>query len=190
MKNDILFGKFPVLESSNLILKGIEKEDVKEVFSIYNNDKVFEFCGILPKRNINTVENMIGHFERDYNKKSRIKWGVYSKNDNSRLVGIIEAMDFNQKVNMVTIGYFLAEDQWGRGIASEAVRRLITFLFEVAEINRIHAEVMPDNVASKKVLLKNGFIKEGLVRQARLWSGKGLVDLEIYGILREDYYKG
>ena len=73
MKFEMIFGMFPVLESNNLILKKIEKEDVKEVFAIYNNDKVFEFCGILPKHNIDTVGNMIGHFERDYNTKRRIK---------------------------------------------------------------------------------------------------------------------
>jgi [ribosomal protein S5]-alanine N-acetyltransferase len=54
-------------------------------------------------------------------------------------------------------------------------------------VNRIQAEVMPLNEASKKVLLKNSFIKEGTLRQATLWSGKGIVDLEIYSILREDY---
>jgi ribosomal-protein-alanine N-acetyltransferase len=186
---DIIFGKFPVLESSNLILKRVEKEDVQEVFAIYNNDKVFEFCGILPKHNIETVEKMIGHFERDYNKKSRIKWGIFSKNHDNKLVGIIEAMDFNQKVNMVTIGYFLAEEYWEKGITSEAVSILTKFLFETVNINRIHAEVMLKNLASKKVLIKNGFIKEGLVRQASLWAGKGIVDLEIYGIIREDYNK-
>jgi len=189
MNTDIIFGNFPVLECENLILNRIEKEDVQEVFAIYSNDKVFEFCGILPKHNIDTVGNMIGHFDRDYNKKSRVKWGIFSKKDSNKLVGIIEAMDFNQKVNMVTIGYFLAEEYWGKGIASEAVEALIGFLFETANINRIHAEIMPKNTASKKVLIKNGFIKEGLVRQANLWPGKGVVDLEIYGILKEDYNK-
>lgn len=49
MKFEMIFGMFPVLESDNLILKKIQKGVVKEVFAIYNNDKVFEFCGILPK---------------------------------------------------------------------------------------------------------------------------------------------
>ncbi len=189
MKTEMIFGEFPVLESLNLILKRVEKEDIREVFAIYNNDKVFEFCGILPKHNIETVGNMIGHFERDYNKKSRIKWGIFSKNNNNKLVGIIEAMDFNQKVNMVTIGYFLAEEYWEKGIASEAVCILIKFLFETVNVNRIHAEVMLKNLASKKILINNGFIKEGLLRQASLWAGKGIVDLEVYGIIREDYNK-
>jgi len=74
------------------------------------------------------------------------------------------------------IGYFLAESNWGRG-ATEAVSLLIRYLFTEADVNRIQAEVMPRNEASKKVLLKNGFIKEGT-----LWSGKGIVDLEIYSM--------
>lgn len=100
---------------------------------------------------------------------------------------LLKAMDFNQKVNMVTTGYFLAEEYWGRGIASEAVGILIKFLFETININRIKAEVMLKNMASKKVLMKNGFTKEGLVRQGSLWPGKGIVDLEMYSILRGDY---
>lgn len=187
MNVETIFGEFPVLESNNLILKKIEKEDVQEVFAIYNNDKVFEFCGILPKHNIENVGKMIGHFERDYNKKSRIKLGIFLKNENNKLIGIIEAMDFNQKVNMVTIGYFLAEEYWGKGIASEAVSILIKFLFKNVDINRIQAEVMLANKASKRVLLKNGFTKEGLLRQAAFWSGRGIVDLEIFSILRGDY---
>ncbi len=189
MNIEIIFGELPVLESESIILKKIEKADVQEVFAIYNNDKVFKYCGILPKHNIETVGNMIDHFERDYNKRSRVKWGIFSKNHANKLVGIIEGMDFKQKINMVTIGYFLAEEYWGKGIATEAVSILIKFLFETVNINRIHAEVMPENFVSKKVLKKNGFIKEGLVRQANLWPGKGVIDLEIYGILREDYDK-
>ena len=85
------------------------------------------------------------------------------------------------------IGYFLAEDNLGKGIPTESVHMLVKFLFEEVNVNRIQAEVMPANEASTKVLLKNGFVKEGLLRQAILWSGKGVVDLEIFGILKEEY---
>lgn len=168
-------------------MKKIEEQHLDEVFEIYNNDKVFEYCGIIPKHNKDTVRNMIGHFERDYNKRSRVKWGIFANSDPDRLLGIAEAFDFNQKVNGVTIGYFLSEAHWGKGIATEAVSLLLNFLFTEANVNRIQAEVMPQNEASKKVLLKNGFLKEGTLRQASLWAGKGIVDLEIYSILKEDY---
>ncbi|ENQ3076899.1 GNAT family N-acetyltransferase [Bacillus sp. WLY-B-L8] len=187
MDLEMVFEEFPVLESQNLVLKKIEEVHLQELYAIYNNDKVFEYCGIIPKHNIKTVSKMIQHFERDYDKQSRIKWGIFQKNKSDILVGIVEALDFNRKVNMATIGYFLAEEYWGKGIASEAVQTVVKFLFEDVHINRIQAEVMPANDISKKVLLKNGFMKEGLLRQATLWSGKGIVDLEIYSVLQEDY---
>ncbi|MET3196689.1 RimJ/RimL family protein N-acetyltransferase [Bacillus sp. OAE603] len=90
---------------------------------------------------------------------------------------------------MVTIGYYLAEEYWGCGIATEAVSVLLAFLFNEGNVNRIQAEVMPQNELSKKVLQKNGFLKEGTLRQATIWSGKGIVDLEIYSILKEEYMK-
>lgn len=182
-----VFKQFPTLHSANLQFKKIEDSHIQELFAIYDNDKVFEYCGIIPKHNLQTVQKMIGHFERDYMKKSRIKWGIFEKSQSEKLVGIIEAMDFNQKVDMVTIGYYLAEAFWGKGIASEAVAVIVKFLMEEVNVNRIQAEVMPLNEPSKKVLLKNGFLKEGLLRQASLWSGKGVVDLEIYGLLKADY---
>ncbi len=187
MDSQKVFANFPVLQSAQLVLKKIEEIHLQDLYAIYDNDHVFQYCGIIAKHNIQTVNKMIGHFERDYQKKSRVKWGVFQKGQENTLVGIIECMDFNHKVNMVTIGYFLAENHWGKGIATEAVRIVVNFLFEEVGINRIQAEVMPANEVSKKVLLKNGFSKEGLLRQASVWSGKGIVDLEIYGILKEDY---
>jgi ribosomal-protein-alanine N-acetyltransferase len=187
MNLEAVFGEFPVLKSDELTLKKMEERHVDDVFGIYSNDKVFEYCGILPKHNKNTVSSMIGHFARDYHKRTRIKWGIFANAEPERLLGIMEAVDFNQKVNMVTIGYFLDEVHWGKGIASAAVKLMLHFLFVDVNVNRIQAEVMPGNDSSKKVLVKNGFVREGTLRQASLWPGKGIVDLEVYGILQEDY---
>jgi RimJ/RimL family protein N-acetyltransferase len=189
MNIEAVFEQFTILKSDVLVLKKIEPHHINEVFAIYDNDTVFEYCGIIPKHNKDTVKNMIGHFQRDYTKRSRVKWGIFYQSQPDELLGIIEALDFNQKVNAVTIGYFLAEAHWGKGIAAEAVNILLHYLFVDVNVNRIQAEVMPQNANSKKVLLQNGFIKEGTLRQATLWSGKGIVDIELYSILREDYVK-
>ncbi|UKS31357.1 GNAT family N-acetyltransferase [Paenibacillus sp. HWE-109] len=187
MNMEAVFEQFPIVKSDKLILKKIEEHHLDEIYAIYSNDQVFEFCGIIPKHNKATVKSMIGHFERDFTKRTKIKWGIFTLTASEQLVGIIEVFDLNQKVNMVTIGYFLAESHWGKGIASEAVKILVEYLFREINVNRIQAEVMPRNEISKKVLLKNGFRQEGLLRQAAVWSGKGIVDLEIYGLLKEDY---
>ncbi|MBG9564861.1 GNAT family protein [Brevibacillus agri] len=189
MNSNALFHEFPVLKSDHLILREIEDCHLEELYEIYSNDNVFEYCGIIPKHKKDTVLTMIGHFKRDYLKKSRVKWGMFPAQQSERLVGIIEAFEFNQRVNMATIGYFLAEAHWGKGFASEAVQMVVRFLMEEVNVNRIQAEVMPKNEPSKQVLRKNGFTLEGTLRQAALWSGKGIVDLEIYGLLQEDYQK-
>lgn len=181
-----LFDTFPTLESENLILGKIEEKDLEALFEIYDNEKVFEYCGIIPKHNKETVRKMIPHFERDFNKETIIKWGIFRKS-NRELVGIMEIGSYNKKVNMVTIGYFLAEKYWNQGITTEAVRILVKHLFEEIHVNRIQAEVMPLNENSKKVLKKNGFTSEGVIRQATIWAGKGLVDLELFSLLKSDY---
>lgn len=68
----MVFGDFPVLESVNLVLRKIEEVHLQELYSIYDNDKVFEYCGIIPKHNLQTVRKMIGHFDRDYHKKAEL----------------------------------------------------------------------------------------------------------------------
>lgn len=187
MDSAALFNEFPRIESSRLILAEIGDDSLDDLFAIYSNDRVFQYCGILPRHNKETVSNMIGHFRRDYNKQLNVKMGIFLKNDLMKLTGIIEIFQVEHKVNMVTLGYFLAEEYWGMGIATEAVRMVLPFLFGKVNVNRVQADVMPANEPSKRVLLKNGFIKEGMIRQGSVWTGKGLVDLEIYGILKSDY---
>lgn len=186
MQYDILFETYPYLETERLILKKIEASDADGVFNLYSNDEVFRYCGIIPKHNYETVRKMIGHFERDYNKRQNIKLGIFSKEDSGKFTGIIEMMNFKNKVNMVTVGYFLAEEYWGRGFATEALKKLKDHLFEVAVINRIQAEIMPENTASEKVLLKSGFVCEGLIRQGAFWPGKGVVDLKLFAVLNNE----
>lgn len=191
MNSSALFQEFPVLKSDELILREIEECHLQDLYEIYSNENVFTYCGIIPKQKKDTVMKMIGHFKRDYLKKSRVKWGIFPvhEHESDTLVGIIEAFDFHQRVNMATIGYFLAEAHWGKGTASKAVNMVVRFLMKEVKLNRIQAEVMPPNEASKHVLRKNGFMMEGTLRQAALWTGKGIVDLEIYGLLQEDYQK-
>lgn len=187
MNMDAIFKQFPILESVGIMLKKVEDCHVDAMCEIYSNANVFEFCGILPTRNKVTIAKMIGHFDRDYHKRTKIKWGIFLKNEADKPIGIMEAFGFNQKINMATIGYFLAESYWGKGIAAEAVKVAVKYLFEEIGVNRIQAEVMPLNERSKRVLVKNGFFHEGTIRQAALWTGKGIIDLDLFSMLKEDY---
>ena len=60
----------------------------------------------------------------------------------------------------VELGYFIAEEYWGRGIATEAIKQMVSYVRKEFDIVRIYAEVFEYNKASMKALEKNGFYLE------------------------------
>jgi len=78
-----------------------------------------------------------------------------------------------------TLGYWLVEDFWGRGIMTDAVAALIDFCFENFPLRRISAEVFANNPASARVLEKAGFVFEGRLRHNVMKDGK-LLDSLLY----------
>lgn len=189
MNYDVLFNEFQCIESKDLTLRKIEISDLNDLYEICSNEKLYSYKPGNAKKTIDAVENMISHFERDFKKKKTIFLGICLNDASQKFVGIVEIFEVNQRVNLVNIGYTLNEKYWGRGIATKAVKILMDYLFEVIDVNRIQAYIMPINVKSQNVLVRNGFIKEGTIRQGFIWTGKGVVDLEVYSILKSDVSK-
>ena len=82
------------------------------------------------------------------------------------------------------IGYLLLTDFWSKGIATEAVCQICDEAFSELDIIRITGLVYAANIASARVLEKNGFAREGLQRNAVYKDGK-IYDLCIFGKLKE-----
>ena len=78
-----------------------------------------------------------------------------------------------------------APEQRGKGLATEAVKLLVRYLFETKRVNRIRLVIHPDNVASRRLAEKCGFGHEGTARGA--WYHKGAHrEVEIYAIVHDD----
>ncbi len=73
-----------------------------------------------------------------------------------KLVGLVITTDVHE--GEVHLGYIVAEDMWGRGIASEIVDGFVGWCRGEDAISSIAAGVGNDNPASKRVLEKNGFV--------------------------------
>jgi [ribosomal protein S5]-alanine N-acetyltransferase len=78
-----------------------------------------------------------------------------------------------------TLGYWLGQDFWRRGIMTEAVAALTDFCFENFPLRRISAEVFANNPGSARVLEKTGFIFEGRLKNSIIKDGK-LLDSLLY----------
>lgn len=84
------------------------------------------------------------------------------------------------------IGYALAVEYWGQGIATEALKLAIPQVFkDFPEVLRLQAFAAVENLASQRVLEKAGFLKEGLLRKYCYVKGN-LKDLVIYSFCSAD----
>jgi ribosomal-protein-alanine N-acetyltransferase len=63
------------------------------------------------------------------------------------------------------IGYWVAADRAGGGVATAAVALLTDHAFRSAGLHRLEATVRPENGASLRVLTKSGFREEGLFKR-------------------------
>lgn len=101
-----------------------------------------------------------------------------------------ESSDANRiasfKSHRTEIGYWLAPPFWGQGIMTSAVKAFVTYAFDEFELTRLTAHVFATNLASARVLEKNGFTLEGVLRQHFLKDGQ-LLDARVYGLLKEEF---
>ena len=81
------------------------------------------------------------------------------------------------------LGYYLAEEYWGQGIMTDAIRQLCGMIFETTDILRIYAEPFSYNAGSRRALEKAGFQYEGLMKNNAVKNGK-VVDMALYSLTR------
>jgi [ribosomal protein S5]-alanine N-acetyltransferase len=79
----------------------------------------------------------------------------------------------------VELGYFIGEEYWGRGIATEAVRQMVSYVQKEFDIVRIYAEVFEYNKASMKALEKNGFYLE-CIRKRGAFKNNVIIDDHVW----------
>lgn len=85
---------------------------------------------------------------------------------NGRVIGVCDIDDIAVEVG--SVGYWLEEEEWGKGIATEAARAVITFGFETVGLKRLTSGHAADNPNSGRVLTKLGFLRRA--GRARVWS--------------------
>lgn len=84
------------------------------------------------------------------------------------------------------LGYEVDVNHLGQGIATEAAREVVRFGFEVLDLHRVQAAIMPGNGSSLRVIEKCGFEREGLAKRYLCIAG-AWEDHYLYGITYEDW---
>ena len=89
----------------------------------------------------------------------------------------------NIHIRTAEMGYYVAEPFWGKGIGTEAVRQTAAHIFAHTDILRIFAEPFAHNAASCRILEKNGFVCEGVLRSNAFKNGR-VLDMKMYSLIR------
>ncbi|MBQ3501092.1 MAG: GNAT family N-acetyltransferase [Oscillospiraceae bacterium] len=105
---------------------------------------------------------------------------------NGKVIGNIGAFrQTNIHNKTAELGYYIAEEYWGKGIMTEAVKQLCDYVFSHTNIIRIYAEPFAYNIGSCRVLEKAGFQYEGTLRSNALKNGN-VLDMKMYSKLKTE----
>lgn len=81
------------------------------------------------------------------------------------------------------VGYVLLTEYWGKGVMTESVKEICRIAFEELDIIRIEGRTYSPNFGSQRVLEKNGFTLDGIMRQA-IYKNGNIYDAYIYSLIK------
>lgn len=170
--------------SGSIILRPWLPDDAGRLASIANN------------RNIS--DNLRDGFPYPYTHEDAVNWlkNIIPENDPPRFfaiiydgklagsIGLVLKSDIYRK--NIEVGYFLAENFWGKGIMTTAIRAAVSYAFKTFDIVRVYAEPFADNPGSRKALEKAGFRLEAVLHRNVIKNGV-IKDSCIYAMLKEEF---
>ncbi len=102
------------------------------------------------------------------------------------LAGVIAQHQLDRANRAAELGYWLDEDRQGLGIMTRAAERLVEFAFDNQYCNRVVLRCAAENLKSRGIPERLGFVQEGVLRDAE-WLYDHFVDLAVYSMLKRDW---
>jgi [ribosomal protein S5]-alanine N-acetyltransferase len=175
---------FPILETNRLLLRQIENSDAESILKYLSDEEVMKHYGLESFQTAEDALDEISWYHSIFNENTGIRWGITLKEENE-VIGSCGFLNMVVQHRRTDIGYELSRNHWSKGIASEALEAVIKHGFQEMDLQRIQALIDVPNIQSQKLVEKQGFIKEGLLRKYEYTRGK-FDDLYMYSLLKED----
>ncbi|MEG0471930.1 MAG: GNAT family protein [Solibacillus sp.] len=175
---------FPLLETERLVLREITMEDAPSILNYLSDKEVMKYYGLAPFQTVNDALDEISWYQSIFRNKTGVRWGITEK-DQLVVIGSCGFLNVDGQHARAEIGFELNQAYWGKGIASETLKPIITYGFKQLKLQRIQALIEPANTASQKLVERHGFVREGLLRSYEYTCGK-FDDLYMYSLLKQD----
>ena len=150
---------FHALDAERLLLRPLVMEDASDMFAYTSIPESFRFL----RRSTHTSEDEDREFIQNvlsgYRQHCEFVWGICFHLEN-RLIGTCRLFDLRPSEGNCEVSYLVHPFFQKRGIASEAVRRVIRYAFEELDLERVYARCATTNIGSERVMQKCGMILE------------------------------
>lgn len=171
------------VNTARLLLRGWRMEDARDLFAYAQSPVVGPAAGWRPHETIQDSQSIIRLFiEKDD------CWAITLKHT-GRVIGSVglHPDSLRPDINARMLGYVLAPQYWGHGLAAEAARAAVRFAFETAQVDLLSVYHYPHNQRSRRVVEKCGFTYEGELRRAcKIYNGK-IYNIVCYSLTRPEF---
>ncbi|KAA6432791.1 GNAT family N-acetyltransferase [Dyadobacter flavalbus] len=178
------FNPFPLLETGRTKLHALSVTDHAEgMYLLRSNPEAMKFIGKPLLGSIAEAREIIELYNRNLRECIGITWGISLKTSPGLIgsIGFHKLDIFNHRAE---IGYMLHPDYWNKGLMTEAIRKVLDYGFNEMYLHSIEARINPENDVSRKILLRQNFIKEGYFRES-YYENRKYLDTEVYSLLKK-----
>lgn len=111
------------------------------------------------------------------------------ENNSANIIGYIEIQNIDWNIPSGELIFFIDQEFEGKGLMTEAMNKIIPFIFEDLKLAKVNFLTAADNYAAQRLVRKCGFRREGDIRMA-LKKGEGeAIDAMLLGLSMHDYFK-
>lgn len=170
-----------LLETERLILRRIKENDCTAMFHSWaSREECSEFLPWSPAKDREAYKARVLTWIENYENPLYFQW-VIERKATQEVIGIINLHNVDEVCQSAETSYILSPEYWGKGVMTEALKRVLEFAFESLELNYVQADVFAGNTASEKVLKKCGMRLEGIEKDKYCKDGKYFDSVQ-YGI--------
>lgn len=143
------------IHTPRLILRPFQPSDVEAAFAWFGHPVVMQFTVTGPDKSIEDTRHRLTYFEEHQRAHGFSKWIILDA-DSGVAIGDSGLLVL-EEYGWIDLGFRLAQQYWGRRLATEAASAWVNVAFDELHIKRLGAFVHPDNAASIRILEKLGF---------------------------------
>lgn len=177
--------QLPRLVGQHVSLRSLVRSDAPNVFAIFGDPEVVRYWSAPPLPDLAAAENLVREIQGHFATRRLFQWGV-CRRDTDQVIGTCTLFQLDRDHRRAELGFALRRSEWGRGFASDAIATVLAFAFGDLNLHRIEADVDPANERSLRALERQGFVREGYLRER--WHHLGQKhDAVLLGLLRREW---